>query len=146
MHVISWMCHPSWLQASLTNSAWSSSWPVGQTQPLCEVSTWPITFLLLERANRCFFSRGSLLHLPPLGRWMAALKGHKEGQANPWGLLARPPGFCRCCHWATQSMTMYTTIHEPVPHAPSFVFVCTKSSFPNYKWNVNLLSNGRKKI
>lgn len=34
MHVISWMCHASWLQASLTNSAWSSSWPVGQTQPL----------------------------------------------------------------------------------------------------------------
>lgn len=137
MHMMSWMCHASWLQASLTNSVWSSSWPVRQTRPLCELSTWPITFLLLKRANRCFFSRGRLLHLPSLGRWIAALEGHKEGQANPSGLLAPPPGFCRCCHQATQSMTMYMTVFLSQSHTLPHSFLSAQkahSSITNGMW------------
>ena len=51
MWVSSWMCHTSWGHAILANSAWSSSWPAGWIQPLCEVSTWPIAFSLQRQGT-----------------------------------------------------------------------------------------------
>lgn len=110
MQVSSRMCHTSWVQVILTNSAWSSSWPVGWVQPLCEVFTWPVTFSLQETGNRCSFSKCSLLHLPSLGRWVASWKGHQEGQTSPWGLSAPPPGSCRCCCWTSHNTSVCATV------------------------------------
>lgn len=147
MPVSTWMCHASWVRASLTNSAWYSPWPMGQTQLLCEISTWPVTFSLEESKKRCFFSKGRLLHLSSLGRWVASLKGHKEGQTSPWGLTAPPPGSCRCCRWATQNMSMCTAVFISQSCTTTlYDFVCMKSPFLYYKWNTNLLSYGRRNI
>lgn len=106
MHVISWMCHASWLQASLTNSAWSSSWPVGQTQPLCEVSTWPITFLLLERANMLLQQRQ-----PPPPASSGEMNGSSEGAQ---GRASKSLGAAGPPTWLLQMLPLGHPKHDHV--------------------------------
>lgn len=76
----SWMCHTSWAQVILINSAQPSSWPLGWIQPLCEVCAWPITFSLQETGSGCSFSKHSLLHLCSLGSQWQAQRGIWEGR------------------------------------------------------------------
>lgn len=140
------MCRTSWFHAILTNSAWSSSWPAGWVQPLCEVSTWPIASSLQETGNRCSFRKCSLLHQPSLGRWVASLKMHKEGQKSPWGLSAPLAGSHRCCH-GPATTPLCAQLHALASPSYSFVWFCIHENLISLlQTEQSLLSYGQSKM
>lgn len=105
MPVSTWM----WCQLSLKKCKFKKFimvQPMGQTQPLCEISTWPVTFSLQKSEKRCYFSKAGSSTCPLWGDEWQVWKSMRKGKQalEGWQLLclapadaaAGPPRTCLC--------------------------------------------------
>lgn len=119
----------------------------------CKVDSAPYSFYLTYHLLTAGESKQMLLQQrqPPPPAFSGEMNSSSEGAQ---GRASKSSGAAGPPTWPPQMLPpghpkhdrVHDSIHEPVPHTSSFVFVCTISSFLYYEWNVNLLSNGRKKI